>query len=52
MKNDIPLEHIVNSIKNGYSSGYAPFRELFFGEYYQSWYILDKIKNRLERFFK
>ena len=38
------IEHIVNLIKNGYSSGYAPFWELSFGEYYRSWQISDKNK--------
>lgn len=38
------LEHIADSIKNGYSSGYAPFWELSFGEYYRTWQISDKNK--------
>lgn len=44
MKNNTPLERIVNAIKKGYSSGYAPFWELSFGAYYRGWQISDKNK--------
>lgn len=38
------LENIAKLIKDGYSSGYTPFWELSFGEYYRSWQISDKNK--------
>ena len=42
-------KHISNLIENNYSSGYAPFWELSFGEYYRSWHISNWNKKEIAK---